>query len=211
MLPPSPPGAVLSGMIWPPIAGRSLLAESLTSTTLASSSLGHGAWLLTTADGWRLHTPGIFDDIDSAREAVIGWAAAHAKVSSWISERRCVLVSDDDVPGWRLWQVVAPATTLWSRVSSALLKRDAAAIAAAVEDVVAVCDRVEVTWRESPFALPCTLETVGVDGVFVALMPGVERLVEEGADRRGRLVRQLVRLLRSTLGNEAELYLPLLE
>jgi len=198
-------------MIWPPLEGRALLNEALSSSTSVSSSLGHGAWLLTTTDGWRLHTPAVFADMDSARDAVIAWAAAHARLSSWISARRCVLVADDDEIGWRLWQLVAPAPTLWSRVSSALLTRDAIVITAAVEDVIAACDVVDGSWRESPFALPCTLETVGVDGFFVALMPEVERLTSETSDRRGRLVRQLVRLLRSTLGSDAELYLPLLE
>ena len=163
------------------------------------------------ASGWRLHTPGLCDDIDLARAAVIAWGSAHAQLATWLSPRRCVLVADDEVHGWRLWQLVAPTPTLWSSLSTALLSKDAAVIATAVEDAVAVSGIVDEQWAASPFSLPCTLETVGDDGAFVALMPTLERLQVGGGDRRARLLRQLVRLLRSTLGADAELYLPLLE
>ncbi|HEY1098337.1 MAG TPA: hypothetical protein VGF99_05395 [Myxococcota bacterium] len=199
---PSPPGVVLSGLIWPPLTGRALLQTALQapSSSMSSSSAPQ---VLTTAHGWRLHTPGTFTDIDTARAALIAWARVHEELAAFVSTSRCVLVADDDEIGWRLWQVVGPSPSVWTQLSSALAGRDHDAIASAITTVTSTCTQVGKTW---PTSLPCTLETVGVDGRFVSLMPAelsTATTTTSSGDRCARLLRQVSWLVRSSLGEAA--------
>lgn len=151
------------GAIWPPLQGRVSLQEASSAGVAAPRELSPGEWLAESSSGWRFHSAAtnVFDDVDSARSALIRWAQLHASCGAVLSPHRCIAMVVDPDGRHRLWQVVRSERSLWHESID-------------VDEARAACRAAAERWAGAPVRLPCTLETVGrVDGVptFVSLFP----------------------------------------
>ncbi|MFT3842732.1 MAG: GTPase domain-containing protein [Myxococcaceae bacterium] len=197
-----PDAQIPGGGIWPPINGRVLLQEA-SAGEVAARETTPGEWIALGNNGWRFHSaPGaLFGDAETGRAALIRWAQAHASLSSWLSPHRCVALCEEP-GGFRLWQVVRNEPTLYQRVSAAIESNDKRRIGSEVREAIATCIRVAERWAASPWELPCTLETIGLDGSFVSLLPDLAALrATQHVDRFNRLHREIDELVRRSLGD----------
>lgn len=193
--PHTPDSAIPSGWVWPPINGRILLQEATRSPVNALRELGPGEWLGDTADGWRFHSPAasVFTDAEAARAALIRWAHVHAALSEWTSPARCIALCETGAGSFRLWQIIRRETSLWKHVVDALSSPDAER---KVQAAASQCERVAETWPQAPYELPCTLETVGTDGVFISLVPDATHIrAMADIDHRHKLRQQLAAIV----------------
>jgi len=103
--PVAPNERVPSGMVWPPIDGRTILQEIGSSQVQLNSSVA-GDWFGVVNDRWRIHTPAnaVFSSVDQGRPALIQLARAFAANHSDTTER-CVVLAEDGHGRYRLWQI----------------------------------------------------------------------------------------------------------
>lgn len=194
-----PDASVPSGWVWPPIDGRMLLQEATHAPASSLRELAPGEWLGDSESGWRFHSPagGVFHDADTARAALIRWAQAHTALSGWVSRHRCIALCDDGDGRLRLWQIVRNEPSLWQQLSQALASMDRQRAHQALDQVSRQVDGVSEHWPRAPFELPCTLETVGIDGAFISLLPEASKLERGVSADRGVKLRHQLEAMRS--------------
>jgi signal recognition particle receptor subunit beta len=157
-----PDADVPSGLIWPPIEGRILLREALTSQGEASAG-ADGAYCTLLASGYRAHSTADawFPQLDEAREALINWARLHAGAQPLLSRARCVVLGAAE-GGFRLWQLVRVEPSLRQLFVDGcddMIPRHAARqLASACRMLGRALALAEL--QASP--LPCTLDSVGI-------------------------------------------------
>jgi GTPase SAR1 family protein len=173
---PRPPDAAVPiGAVWPPVEGRAILCE-LSQIALVPRRLSNGDWAAGLGSGWRVvsHRDAAFASLDQGRAALIQWARMHAGMIDAISPRRCVVLADDGLEGWRLWQIVRAEGALREAIDSALRDLPDEALLPRLCQLAQLLLDANTKLARLPLPLPCTLDCVGVsDGVavYVGLMP----------------------------------------
>ena len=195
-----PVAEIDSGLVWPPLHGRALVREALDGAVVRDHRVVDDDVVIT-LHGWRLHSPAWFADVETARAQLLAWVKTHTTLLAWLSSRRCVFVGADGA-GYRLWQLVGSELSVWQRLAM-LEHAEVVDVSTGFAHLCAVCSSVAATWSVAPHPLPCTLETIGAaNGVFVGLLPTVERLLEHPTVpvRSSRLIKQMQEFLQSTAG-----------
>ena len=119
--PQLPHGELPSGMIWPPVEGRVTLHEIMQAPPqITDTPRGH--WVGTATSAWLVHSPagGRFENLESGRDALLGWARVHASSGHIISTHRCIALAADGHGHYRLWQFVRKETSQLERARTAL-------------------------------------------------------------------------------------------
>ena len=159
-LPAIPNEKVASGLVWPPVDGRTILHE--TAGTPVNLQRRHdGGWLGIINDRWSLHSDdaAVFDDLEAGRAELVQWARLHASNSELISKQRCIVLADDGRNRFRLWQLVRSEPSLRSRIQGTL-----SGSATAIADVLLSCARAFTEMAERLSKASCELP-LGLDRV----------------------------------------------
>jgi hypothetical protein len=101
-----PDDRVASGMIWPPIEGRTVLNE-LASARVALQRSSDGDWSTTVNGRWRLRSPAsaVFQTLEAGRTVLVHSARIHAAGPRSRTVDRCVSLAPDGHGRFRLWQI----------------------------------------------------------------------------------------------------------
>ena len=104
--PAAPNERVASGMVWPPIDGRTILQEIGSSSVQLNSSVA-GDWFGVVNDRWRIHTQAtaVYSTIEQGRPALIQLARNYAATFRSDTVERCVALAEDGQGKFRLWQI----------------------------------------------------------------------------------------------------------
>jgi len=158
--PAIPDEKVASGMVWPPVEGRTILHEIARATINLQPA--DGSWCGDVDRRWSLHSAAdaVFDDVEAGRTELVQWARMHAANSEIISKQRCIVLASDGRGRFRLWQLVRSEPSLRSRIEAALLA-DAAVIATAVLSSARAFLEMAERSAAATCELPLTLHTTG--------------------------------------------------
>lgn len=157
-----PHGELPSGMIWPPVEGRVTLHEIMQDPPqITSTPRGH--WVGCASSAWLVQTPasGRFDTLESGRDALLGWARAHAASTHIISSHRCIALAADGHGDYRLWQFVRKEVSQLDRARAALAG-GAAAIADFLVAQANLHDHALRIWQNAGCRLPLGFGTLTV-------------------------------------------------
>jgi signal recognition particle receptor subunit beta len=105
---PAPPNErVGSGMVWPPVDGRSVLQE-LGQARIELTRSADGGWTGAANGRWRIESPGyaVYGELEEGRSVLVKSARVHAANSRDKSMERCVVLAGDGRGKYRLWQIV---------------------------------------------------------------------------------------------------------
>jgi signal recognition particle receptor subunit beta len=113
--PKAPDAGVASGMVWPPIDGRTVLQEIGASAVQLQRSVD-GEWSGIVNERWRLLTSHInrFATAEQGRRALIDLARAYSANIRPGAPERCAALAPDGHGAFRLWQITRleqPATS----------------------------------------------------------------------------------------------------
>jgi len=143
-VPATPDERVESGLVWPPVDGRTVLHE-IGQARIQLSCSANGDWSGVARGRWQIHSAAsaVFDDLNAGRMALVETAQA-AGSSGGRTLDRCVALAGDGQGRWRLWQItrLTPA-----QVAAAEAAAKEAAVAAVAEAAAA-----EVAGDEVPAA-----------------------------------------------------------
>jgi signal recognition particle receptor subunit beta len=172
--PTLPDEKISSGLVWPPVDGRTILHE-VARTAVKLSRADDGGWRGAIGNRWSMHSAkaAVFAEADAGRAELVHWARMHAANGKLISKHRCLVLANDGQGCFRLWQLVRREASLRVRIETAL-KKDAAAIVDALltstRHYLAMAERLATL----DYELPLTLDTVaaGASGpVYVGQLP----------------------------------------
>ena len=106
-VPATPDERVASGLVWPPVDGRTVLQE-LAQARVQLSRSKQGDWTGTANGRWQIHSAAaeVFEDIEAGRMVLVQSARVHAANARVGSTDRCVVLADDGHGRYRLWQIV---------------------------------------------------------------------------------------------------------
>lgn len=172
---PSLPSSTLpSGMIWPPVNGRLILHDA-TANQVDLELDANGDWVGRTSGHWKIHSPkpAQFATLDQGREALIKWARLHAASTHVISAQRCVVLAEDGLGHYRLWQIVRADPSLRDEFSAALAEGPDA-IAASLLTLPRQLLQAAERWNGAACWLPLKLTSVGTataGGCYLGRMP----------------------------------------
>ena len=196
--PALPDVGIASDSIWPPVIGRTQLADALMSVEpptrhgLGWRAVADGGWVLYSSDATQIR------DREEGRSRLTELARLHGRWSPFISGPRCLLLAEDGQGETRLWQVIRERLSLRSRLQvwrciadtmhSARLWVDTVQRLLELTDVVAS--------QDAKSALMVTLDSAGtfcrrtqyvgaVDWPSVPLPPGPTLRTEIGAELAG--------------------------
>jgi hypothetical protein len=104
--PKAPDEGVASGMVWPPIDGRTVLQEIGASAVRLQCSVD-GEWSGIVNERWRILTSQIsrFSTAEQGRRALIELARAYSANMRPDSPERCAALAPDGHGAFRLWQI----------------------------------------------------------------------------------------------------------
>lgn len=209
----TPDPSIASGLIWPPVDGRTLLDEASRQCTRPTRT-AQGDW---DTDGgtYRLHSAraSLFDDIDGGRAALIRWARIHAAHASRLSVRRVLVLAEAGAGRHRLWQVVRREPTLEDRLGEAAMDAEPSQLAAELLAALTQLESARELLDHPRLRLPCTLRTIGHDcrrpPVYVGLVPehvdDDEREPDDGAPSIEREFAAILRALAADRGDFEEI------
>jgi hypothetical protein len=105
-VPATPDDRVASGLVWPPVDGRTVLQE-LAQARVQLSRSEQGDWTGTANGRWQIHSAAaeVFEDIDAGRMVLVQSARVHAANVRGGSMDRCVVLAGDGHGRYRLWQI----------------------------------------------------------------------------------------------------------
>ncbi len=200
---------VPSGLIWPPIEGRILLRDAMLGVV---AERGGDALdpRVANANGYRIRSDAhaLFGELEAGRNALIGWARAHASAQPFLSRRRCIVLAALGEGRFRLWQIVrqeASLRDLFVDGCETLIPRHAArqlaSASRSLAEAHAVC-------ADRSLTLDCTLDTIGLsdsgEPVYVGDVPA--HATAHDAQSAEQLARELATLLGDrTASDRAEL------
>ncbi len=106
--------------IWPPVTANDVL-ERLTTHNLRST-LMNNVWIIQGNYYWRCFskTAWLFDSDDKAKSALRQQIKIHLQCSPFLSEKRCIIVSEEGFQNKRLWQVTPVFPSLDALLTQAL-------------------------------------------------------------------------------------------
>ncbi|MCB9594772.1 MAG: GTPase domain-containing protein [Sandaracinaceae bacterium] len=163
------------GFIWPPVDGRTLLAE-VSRLDLVPTRTSRGDWWAS-GSGWRFHSSAeaLYPDADGGRRALIDWARMHAVHSRVLSSGRTVILAGAGSGRFRLWQLVRVMSSLRELLMAALEHAEPEQLVLHVRGAAEQLLRAHDAILRSELGIPCTLWTVSADfGAqphYVGLMP----------------------------------------
>jgi signal recognition particle receptor subunit beta len=172
--PTVPDEKIASGMVWPPVDGRTILHE-MAQTTVTLSRAKDGDWRGVSGNRWSLHSAkaAVFAEADAGRAELVNWARLHVANGKLVSRHRCLVLANDGQGRFRLWQLVRREASLRARIEAAL-KKDATVIA----DVLFASARTFLTMAGRLATLTCelplTLDTMAVSAsgpIYVGHLP----------------------------------------
>jgi hypothetical protein len=111
-VPATPDERVGSGMVWPPVDGRTVLQEVAQAHVQLSRS-EQGDWFGAANGRWQIHSAAsqVFEDIDAGRMELVQSARVHAANARGKSIERCVVLAGDGRGRYRLWQIARVPST----------------------------------------------------------------------------------------------------
>jgi hypothetical protein len=109
-VPATPDERVASGLVWPPVDGRTVLQE-LAQARVQLSRSEQGDWIGIANGRWQIRSAmsEVFEDIDAGRMVLVQSARVHAANARGKSVDRCVVLANDGHGRYRLWQIVRVA------------------------------------------------------------------------------------------------------
>jgi signal recognition particle receptor subunit beta len=104
-VPATPDERVASGLVWPPVDGRTVLHE-IAKARIQLSCSEQGDWS-GVSDGWQIYSAAaeVFDDVNAGRMVLVEVARSHAAGDRGRSLDRCVALAGDGNGRYRLWQI----------------------------------------------------------------------------------------------------------
>jgi signal recognition particle receptor subunit beta len=173
-VPRSPDDTVPSGMIWPPIDGRTLLHEACVGG-FTPREVSHGDWVGESA-GWRFHSPSqaSYRDPELGRRSLIEWARLHAAGHRWFSTPRAVALAPTGHGDWRLWQTVKTEPSLRDLLVRGIQDGSPAALLRRLLDVGRILLEATEILALAPCRLSLTIDTVGAQNgrpLYVGFLP----------------------------------------
>jgi hypothetical protein len=104
--PALPDDRVASGLIWPPIGGRTILRE-ISQLRVSLQRSGDGEWLGDADDRWKLRSPAaaVFGAIEQGRALLVRSAQVYAAVGHASALNRCLALAEDGSGRYRLWHM----------------------------------------------------------------------------------------------------------
>jgi signal recognition particle receptor subunit beta len=122
--PKLPDDAVPPGLVWPPVAGRVLVHESVRQLPWLERS-PRGDWIGRTSD-WTLASPAdaLFLDFDAGRLSLVAWARWHVAAGARLASSRALVLAEAAPGAWRLWQIVKREPTLADQLVAAARSED---------------------------------------------------------------------------------------
>lgn len=184
---PDPPRAdVPEGMVWPPVTGRSALAD-ICAQPIEVEAVSHGGFFASVKNCWELHSAAdaVFHSPVTGMEQLLEWARQHSDLSEVLSGPRCIVFSPVDNRqtktnhAWRLWQIVRVHRPVRDTIASLLDEEDPYVIAESLISAGACILTLESRRQEYPLLPECRLDSVGerLNGAhFVGLLPGPKAL-----------------------------------
>ena len=106
-VPATPDERVESGLVWPPVDGRTVLHE-IAAAHIQLSCSAQGDWSGVAHGKWRIHSAAaeVYEDINAGRMVLVETARTHATHGvSRSAEQPCVALANDGHGRWRLWQI----------------------------------------------------------------------------------------------------------
>jgi hypothetical protein len=163
-LPQLPDENIAPQWLWPPLLGKKMLANLL-KNQLKLHLKEDKTWVLNSNSGWRCFskTNWQYTDPTEARHALRHYIELHLQCSPFLSEQRCLALTQEDEQQWRLWQILHKVPTLADKLQQALQLID---ITKLVEGVMACAQHYVQAQQQaihytSEFNL--TLDNIGVD------------------------------------------------
>lgn len=104
--PALPDDRVASGLIWPPIGGRTILRE-ISQLRVSLHRSDDGEWFGDADDRWRLRSPAaaVFNAIEQGRSLLVRSAHAYAAGGHAAALNRCLALAEDGFGRYRLWHM----------------------------------------------------------------------------------------------------------
>ena len=104
-VPATPDERVESGLVWPPVDGRTVLHE-IAKARIQLSCSEQGDWS-GVSDGWQIYSAAseVFDDVNAGRMALVEVARSHAAGDRGRSLEKCVALAGDGNGRYRLWRI----------------------------------------------------------------------------------------------------------
>jgi hypothetical protein len=104
---PAPPDErVASGMVWPPVGGRTVLQE-LTQAGVQLCCSAQGDWSGAVNGRWRIHSAAseVYEALEEGRTVLVNSARIHAANARARAVDRCVVLAGDGRGRYRVWQI----------------------------------------------------------------------------------------------------------
>lgn len=109
-VPATPDERVESGLVWPPVDGRTVLHE-IAKARIQLSCSEQGDWSGVSDGQWQIFSGAadVFDDLNAGRMALVEVARSHAAGDRGRSLDRCVALAGDGNGRYRLWRITRVA------------------------------------------------------------------------------------------------------
>ena len=110
-VPATPDERVGSGMVWPPVDGRTVLQE-VAQARVQLNRTEQGDWAGAANGRWQVHSAAaeVFEDIDEGRMVLVQSARVHAANARGKAVERCVVLASDGHGRYRLWHIARLTT-----------------------------------------------------------------------------------------------------
>ncbi len=111
-VPATPDERVESGLVWPPVNGRTVLHEIAKARTQLSCS-ERGDWSGVSDGRWQIYSNAsdVFDDVNAGRKVLVEVARGHVSGGRGRSLDKCVALAGDGNGRYRLWRITRVART----------------------------------------------------------------------------------------------------
>lgn len=195
-VPRPPDDAVPSGMIWPPVDGRTILHDACDGG-FTPRKVSHGDWVGETG-GWRFHSPSqtSYGDPELGRRILIEWARLHTAGQRLFSAPRAIALAPTGQGSWRLWQVVKTEPSLRDQLVHGIQDGLPAALLRRLLEVGGVLLAATELLALAPCRLSLTIDTIGAQNGqprYVGFLPDpvlVRAPRPMSADDRATLLRR---------------------
>lgn len=111
-VPATPDDRVESGLVWPPVDGRTVLHE-IAKTRIQLSCSEQGDWSGVSDGRWQIYSAAseVFDDVNAGRMVLVEAARSHASAERGRSTDACVALAGDGSGRYRLWRITRLAAS----------------------------------------------------------------------------------------------------
>jgi signal recognition particle receptor subunit beta len=109
-VPATPDERVASGLVWPPVDGRTVLHE-IAKARIQLSCSEQGDWSGVSEGQWQIYSAAsdVFDDVNAGRMVLVEAARNNAAADRGRSIDKCVALASDGSGRYRLWHITRPA------------------------------------------------------------------------------------------------------